>query len=194
MNNNNNIASPWKRLLSYLIDLGMYLLLPAVLVYELSTTTDLTTALSQASAYLVILIFIYPILWSLLDAYMISTFGGTWGKLATGTQITASDGGKISFWRAFFRNRIGYVISGIILWLGFIWILIDKERRAWHDMAADTLVVTKSAVFGFVGILTLAALVFVNYSLISSAVFNFRLNVNVYMDLFNTIKSSLLSH
>lgn len=32
-------------------------------------------------------------------------------------------------------------ISGIVLFLGYFWILIDKNNQAWHDKIADTYVV-----------------------------------------------------
>ena len=196
MENNNNtikIAKPWKRLLSYLIDFVISLLLPLFLIFELSTISDLMTILNQFALYFVIIVLAYPILWSLLNAFMISTFGGTWGKLLTGTKIVDSSGEKIGFWRAFFRNHIGYMVSGMCLYLGFIWILVDKESRAWHDMMADTLVITRSKIVGFLGILILAALIFVNLALVNMSIVNFKINSTVYSDLFDTVKTSLQS-
>jgi len=195
MNNNNlNIASWWKRPLAYVIDWSIKLLLPLFFVYQVSTSSDLETALNKFLLYFVVVVFVYPLLFWLLDAFMISKFGGTFGKLLTGMKIVSSEGNNVSFWRAFFRNRIGYMISGMSLCLGFIWILIDKERRAWHDMAADTLVVTTNEVLGFVGILILAGLIFTNYSLVKTSITNFQSNSPVYMDLYDTIKSSLQTY
>lgn len=90
--------------------------------------------------------------WMFYVSIMTSRFGGTIGKLLTGIEIVNGEGKRISFWRAFFRNIIGYSVSGMAFSLGFVWILIDKParnaggvavagRRAWHDMMAGTMVV-----------------------------------------------------
>jgi uncharacterized RDD family membrane protein YckC len=50
------------------------------------------------------------------------------------------DGGPISVGQAVLR-LIGYWVSGFVLYLGYIWILIDKRRRGWHDLIAGTVVI-----------------------------------------------------
>ena len=37
----------------------------------------------------------------------------------------------------------GYIISGIPLTLGFMWMGFNKKRRCWHDFMAHTIVVKK---------------------------------------------------
>jgi len=32
-------------------------------------------------------------------------------------------------------------ISGVVLFLGYLWILIDKKKQGWHDKIARTYVV-----------------------------------------------------
>jgi hypothetical protein len=36
---------------------------------------------------------------------------------------------------------VGYLVSGIVMSLGFIWILFDRKRQGWHDKLARTYVV-----------------------------------------------------
>ena len=50
-------------------------------------------------------------------------------------------GGPIGFGTAILR-LIGYVISGFVLYLGFIWILIDSRHQGFHDKIANTVVIT----------------------------------------------------
>ncbi|MEC8486226.1 MAG: RDD family protein, partial [Actinomycetota bacterium] len=45
------------------------------------------------------------------------------------------------FWRAFGRELFGNVISGQILYLGYLWMIWDKDRQTWHDKVAGTIVV-----------------------------------------------------
>jgi uncharacterized RDD family membrane protein YckC len=55
--------------------------------------------------------------------------------------VRERDGGPLSFGQAFLR-LIGYVISGMIFDLGFIWVLIDSRRQGFHDKIANTVVIT----------------------------------------------------
>jgi uncharacterized RDD family membrane protein YckC len=36
---------------------------------------------------------------------------------------------------------IAYVPSGVLLFVGFFWVLWDPQRQGWHDMLADTVVI-----------------------------------------------------
>jgi len=55
--------------------------------------------------------------------------------------VRERDGGPLSFGQAFLR-LIGYVISGMVFDLGFIWVLIDSRHQGWHDKVASTVVIT----------------------------------------------------
>jgi uncharacterized RDD family membrane protein YckC len=68
----------------------------------------------------------------------------TVGKLAIGIKVTDLDGGRISFWRALGRT-FAKIISGIILFIGYIMAAFTERKQALHDKIADTLVVKRSA-------------------------------------------------
>ncbi len=51
------------------------------------------------------------------------------------------DGGPLT-WGAAFLRLFGYWISGLVLYLGYIWILIDKRKRGWFDLLAGTVVIS----------------------------------------------------
>lgn len=38
---------------------------------------------------------------------------------------------------------LGYVLSGIVLTLGFVWMLFNKRRQCWHDKIAHTIVIIR---------------------------------------------------
>ncbi len=40
-----------------------------------------------------------------------------------------------------FLRWVGSLISGLFLWLGYLWIAIDGRKQGWHDKIAATLVV-----------------------------------------------------
>ncbi|HJX67308.1 MAG TPA: RDD family protein, partial [Candidatus Limnocylindrales bacterium] len=72
--------------------------------------------------------------------------GGTPGQRICGLRIVrASDGVPIDAGTAIVRFLVvlGELVLCIFLvgFLGFIWVAFDSRKRAWHDMAASTVVV-----------------------------------------------------
>jgi uncharacterized RDD family membrane protein YckC len=62
------------------------------------------------------------------------------GKMATKLIIVdAQTGGKPST-RQFIIRYVGYYLAMLPLFLGIIWVGIDKRKRGWHDMLAGTVV------------------------------------------------------
>jgi uncharacterized RDD family membrane protein YckC len=72
--------------------------------------------------------------------------GATFGQKAVGLRVVrAIDGGPIDGSMAFIRGLIFwlevlgvYILIGL---LGFAWAAFEPRKRAWHDMAAGTVVV-----------------------------------------------------
>lgn len=163
MNKDIKIASAGRRILAHLIDCLITLLAMTgvwVWVVSLSSIEQMLNGLLA----LVGILIISSWAWMFYVSMMTTKLGGTIGKLLTGIEIVNLEGKRISFWRAFFRNVIGYSVSGMALWLGFIWIAVDKERRGWHDMMAGTMVVEKrksgavAGVIGLIGIIVMIVL------------------------------------
>jgi uncharacterized RDD family membrane protein YckC len=82
-------------------------------------------------------------------AYFTSLEGGasgqTVGKRALGIRvISLGDGGPIGYGRGFIR-WIGRYVSAIVFFLGYFWMLWDKESQCWHDKFAGDVVVPVSA-------------------------------------------------
>jgi len=71
-----------------------------------------------------------------------SKFQGTVGKIALGIIVTDVNGEKLDFSKALIRN-LGKIISGIILYIGYIMAGFTEKKQALHDMIANTLVVKK---------------------------------------------------
>jgi uncharacterized RDD family membrane protein YckC len=67
--------------------------------------------------------------------------GQTPGKRVMGIMIVKEDGSKFTVSDAIMRY-VGYIISGVALMIGFIWILFDSKKQGWHDKIAKTLVVS----------------------------------------------------
>lgn len=69
------------------------------------------------------------------------TAGATLGKRMFSLRVVAADGGKLSLWDVIYRETIGKYLSGAFLFMGYIMAGVDKEKRAFHDMLADTRVI-----------------------------------------------------
>jgi uncharacterized RDD family membrane protein YckC len=67
-------------------------------------------------------------------------FGKTPGKALLGLTVTTTDGSRPGFVRSLARFG-GYLLSALPLGAGFLWILVDDHRLAWHDHVVGTRVV-----------------------------------------------------
>ena len=67
---------------------------------------------------------------------------GTPGKAICGLKITDESGNKIGVGKAILRN-IGYIISALVLYIGFIIVGFTENKRGLHDMVASTRVTYK---------------------------------------------------
>lgn len=182
----NSIAKPIYRILSGLIDIVIFKLPFVYSLYWLSIAKDFENILNRFWSF-VIIILIYGLIVSFINSFLISILGGTIGNLLAGTTIVSSQQTKISFWRAFFRNHVGQIVSSVLLWLGFIWIFIDKDKRGWHDMIADTYVVVTNKSMYIFGVLFLIVSTWLNVFLINSTIINFKNNADIYIELLNSI-------
>lgn len=69
------------------------------------------------------------------------TFGGaSLGKYLMGLRVVRSDGRPLSGAQAGLRT-VSYVASALPVYVGFLNVLLDDRRRAWHDRIAGTVVV-----------------------------------------------------
>ena len=137
-------ASPAARLIAYIIDvvivgavsLVLFILLGLIAAVAGSAGADFIAGLGIILAFLVWLAFTllyFPYFWA--------KSGQTPGmKMQHIKDVRDADGGPISGPSAFVR-LIGYWINGIVFYIGYIWILIDKRRRGWHDLIAGTCVI-----------------------------------------------------
>jgi uncharacterized RDD family membrane protein YckC len=67
--------------------------------------------------------------------------GQTIGKRALGIRvIDFGTGGPIGYGRATIR-WLGQIISGFFCYLGYLWMLWDREKQTWHDKMANDVVV-----------------------------------------------------
>jgi uncharacterized RDD family membrane protein YckC len=138
------------RLLAYLIDTVIVTILmvivniPTALIYlpavmknePPSPLAFVVLAACQLATFLVVLAY---------QVYFVGVKGATIGKKMMKLKVTMADGTyPIGYGKAFLR-LIGYMISGLICYIGFLMIAFDKEQhRGLHDKIAGTVVIKES--------------------------------------------------
>lgn len=72
-----------------------------------------------------------------------SPLQGSLGKKLFRLTVVDADGRRLSFFRALTRN-IGKIVSGTALFIGYLWVLWDNRKQAWHDKWAKAYVLVKN--------------------------------------------------
>lgn len=68
--------------------------------------------------------------------------GQTLGKKVMNIRVVDFvTGGPIGYGRAAIR-WVGRIVSGLVLFLGYLWMLWDPEKQTWHDKLSASVVVT----------------------------------------------------
>lgn len=181
------IANPFLRLLGFLVDAILIVTLFSLFVFSVSQKNSIEGIL-DSTLQCVILLLLIPTATLFLNAFLISKMGGTIGKILTGTKIVDASGKFLSFWRALFRNSIGYTVSGGFFWLGFIWTLADRQRQAWHDQIVGSFVVVRNKFLWILGIIAVVSLVFLNGYLLFSSIGSFVSKEKLYRVIYEDVK------
>lgn len=70
--------------------------------------------------------------------------GTTPGKMAFKARIVDAKTGEHPSTMQFIGRYLGYIISTLVLYIGFFWVGWDKRKQGWHDKMAGTVVVAPS--------------------------------------------------
>ena len=129
------------RFTAYLVDAGtstvVFMLALAAISFAVSVVTGKSINWTRNDtwagiAYLAWL-FIY-------FAYSWAASGRTFGMALLGVRVTRSDGADAGPWRAVVRT-LALPLSLLLFGLGFVGIILGRERRALHDVIAGTVVI-----------------------------------------------------
>ena len=130
------------RLLAYLLDVVILTAIiafggwVALLLDDLFKDAGFDLPTSSAAVFTALTVWViggyYVISWSLT--------GRTVGKAVLGVKVVMPNGRPPSIGRSFLR-LFGYAVSTLALFAGYFWILVDENRKGWHDHIAGTWVV-----------------------------------------------------
>ena len=102
--------------------------LPLPLIDEATRQLPATKALVQA--YLAVVVFVF-------FGWFWTHGGQTLGMRAWRLKLVGPGGGKVSWARALCRFALS-ILSWVPLGLGYLWVVIDSNKRAWHDILSGT--------------------------------------------------------
>lgn len=136
-------AGFWKRLLAFVVDLGVIsliffalaIILPILLGPWLGVPGGSVILASGAVVWLVIT-WLY---WALMES---SSKQGTFGKDMLGIVVTDAEGNRISFRKATVRH-FGKVASALPVLAGFVMAGFTAKKQGLHDLITGSLVVMK---------------------------------------------------
>jgi uncharacterized RDD family membrane protein YckC len=105
----------------------------AALLIDIILVSIIVSVLDTSDSFWVVALAGYgAIMWKLK--------GTTIGGIVCGLKIVRRDGAPLS-WDTAIVRALGCFLSMVVCGLGFLWIVFDEDRQAWHDKIAGTLVV-----------------------------------------------------
>jgi uncharacterized RDD family membrane protein YckC len=141
----------WKRAIAFLIDtvivmiILLIIFLAGLLALWSGSSSQYGELLSEGLVdtligFMISYSFVAVLIHMLYFTYFHGTCGQTPGKMILGLRVVQTTGEEMTLGLAFLR-WIGYIISKIFLYLGFIWVAFDRRKQGWHDKIAGTVVI-----------------------------------------------------
>ena len=135
-------ASFWRRLGAFVIDA---LLIGVVLRILFPRVEDKIPSLTHRANWLFNIVLSFPALINLFceGCYLIYLWknrGQTLGQMVFNIKVVKKDGSELTYVDCAVRY-VGYIISGALVGLGYLWMIIDKENQCLHDRMANTIVI-----------------------------------------------------
>ena len=56
-------------------------------------------------------------------------------------RVVDADGNRPGVGAVVMREVVGKILSALVIFIGFFWILVDDRRQGWHDKIGKTFVV-----------------------------------------------------
>jgi uncharacterized RDD family membrane protein YckC len=132
------LALPGKRLVAYFLDL----LVPFVALFLIFAVAGAGAATAPKDEPRVgVLLGIVLLLGYNVWAFLLFVKGLTPGKKLLGIRVIKEDGTSPGFFTMLIRELMGKPISALVVFLGFLWILFDRDKQGWHDKLMSTYVV-----------------------------------------------------
>jgi uncharacterized RDD family membrane protein YckC len=116
---------------------GIFILILAAINFTASLLTGKSVHFNHGNIWVVVGYLVWAFIYF---AHFWGLNGKTAGGALFGVQVVTTDGGDVSGRRAIGR-ALAFPLSFLILFLGFLGILLGDQRRALHDVIAGTVVI-----------------------------------------------------
>lgn len=156
------------RLLAVYLDSAILSLAITFLLWYAVASYSIPILVQRLFLLLIMWILFFIIINLLHDIFFTHYFGGTIGKLLTGLKVIDEHGNYLSLKRSFFRHTVGYQFSAILFGLGFLAIIKDPQKQAWHDKAVGSKVIVEKRKWPL-ALLILLSLIILNLYILYSA-------------------------
>ena len=129
------------RFIAFIVDcaisIGVFMLVLSAASFAASVLTGSSIHWSRENTWVVVAFFAWEFFYY---AYFWTSSGKTPGMMLLGVQVIGQDGSRAGTRRGLVRT-LAFPLSFLLLGLGFLGILLGRDRRALHDVIADTAVV-----------------------------------------------------
>lgn len=132
------IATAKDRFLAFLIDLVVLIIVSILIGILTNSFLSASSSYQDFRFYIQNINNLVGVLYFVLLTYLNQA---TIGKKILGLKVVTLQRTKPSFLTVIIREVVGKFVSTIVLLLGFVWILFDKDKQGWHDKIAGTIVV-----------------------------------------------------
>jgi len=113
----------------------------AIMVFTFIVTAVSHSSVVGSNKDLIIVSGLTVLLFILNFVVLAGANGQSAGMRILGIHIARVDGKPFRMKDAILRHLIGYPLSTVFLFLGFLWMLWDPRQQGWHDKLARTVVV-----------------------------------------------------
>ena len=136
------LASFSRRMIAFILDISVILILSffTIIIGLLAAGINLTDGIMKLSYILIPVYIILCLLASTFFLFLHAYSGKSFGKLVLGIRVVREDGGKISTSQSFTR-WVGYYLSALPVFYGYISAIFDYNLQTWHDKISKTYVV-----------------------------------------------------
>ncbi len=118
-----NLAGFWRRAAAALLDMLTLFVISLVINFIIRTNlASIISSLISLTYYI----------------YFIGSRGQTPGKMALKIQVVRTDNQPMTYKTALLREVVGKFLSGLVLAVGYLWMIWDKDKQTWHDHLAKT--------------------------------------------------------
>jgi len=132
------LASVKKRAMAFFID---EMLLSFLLIIALSDSIFETKTMEEMIILTNTFVFEYMAMKIFYQAFFVMQYGASLGKIAMKIRVVESQTLQTPNVIVALNRSIVRIVSEMLLYLGFLWGMMDPVRQTWHDKSAKTLVV-----------------------------------------------------